>query len=340
MMRHQLKHCVVLCTFLLMTHVGAGEAQVIEAVGSRALGMGGAFVAVATDSSATWWNPGALAAGPFLDLAIGRATTESAGEPPARRDTASWFSVATPPFGFSYYRLRLTDIQPVDPTVTQSVNRQDRRAGVPVRSLAASQLGVTLVHTLFQGIHAGATLKYVRGTLRTASEDGVLPTRDLLGRGDDLDGGTGDGVFDADLGVIGVAGAFRAGLLVRNAFESELENEAGITRLERQFRVGGAYDAAALGGVPLVIAVDLDLSATPTASGERRNIAVGAERWLWSRRLSVRGGARFNTAGARERAATAGVSVAVRAGLFLDAHVVGGGGEDDRGWGVAARVSF
>ena len=38
--------------------------------------MGGAFVAVANDSSATWWNPGALADGPFLDAAIGFATTE------------------------------------------------------------------------------------------------------------------------------------------------------------------------------------------------------------------------------------------------------------------------
>jgi hypothetical protein len=32
--------------------------------------------------------------------------------------------------------------------------------------------------------------------------------------------------------------------------------------------------------------------------------------------------------------------VAVRAGLFVDAHVVRGGATDDRGWGLAARVSF
>ena len=36
------------------------SAQFIEAVGVRALGMGGAFVAVANDSSATWWNPAGL----------------------------------------------------------------------------------------------------------------------------------------------------------------------------------------------------------------------------------------------------------------------------------------
>src|SRR5688572_15574551 len=48
-------------------------AQVFEAVGSRAQGMGGAFVAVANDSSATWWNPAGLADGPFLDTATARA---------------------------------------------------------------------------------------------------------------------------------------------------------------------------------------------------------------------------------------------------------------------------
>jgi hypothetical protein len=148
-------------------------------------------------------------------------------------------------------------------------------------------------------------------------------------------------------------------LLVRNAVEPEFETadaalanaeeagaaqastaHVGTVRLERQFRAGVAYDAAAAGGPRLVVAVDADLSTIPGESGDRRNVAVGVERWLWQERLGLRGGARFNTVGAKERAATAGLSAVVRAGLFLDAHVVGGGNEDDRGWGVAARVSF
>jgi len=44
--------------------------------------------------------------------------------------------------------------------------------------------------------------------------------------------------------------------------------------------------------------------------------------------------------GAEERAASGGISVAVRSGLYVDAHVVGGGSANERGWGVAARVSF
>lgn len=349
----KLKHSLFFCACVLVTNVTTSRAQIVEVVGSRALGMGGAFVAVASDSSATWWNPAGLAAGPFLDVSLARAVTESRGGPPAHRDTATWFALGTPPFGMSYYRLKITDIRPFDPTVTESGSREDRRAGVPVRSLAASQFGITLVQSLIPGFHAGATVKYLRGTVRTGIEDGSLAVGALLDRGDDFDGGESDGGFGVDIGLIGVGGSLRAGLLVRNAIEPEFENATGTApagaetgagtgtvRLERQFRAGIAYDAAAIGGPRLVIAVDADVSTMAAAAGDRRNVAVGIERWLWHERLAVRGGARFNTVGAKERAVTAGLSAVVRAGLFLDAHVVGGGNEDDRGWGVAARVSF
>ena len=59
---------VFLC---LIAWPAALRAQAIETVGERAMGMGGAFVAVADDSTATWWNPGALAAGPFVDVDAG-----------------------------------------------------------------------------------------------------------------------------------------------------------------------------------------------------------------------------------------------------------------------------
>src|SRR5688572_25969132 len=152
----------LLCT----VGVSSARAQIVESVGSRALGMGGAFVAVASDSSATWWNPAGIAAGPFVDIAWARSVTERPETLPASRDRATWFAVATPPAAFSYYRLRITDIQPFNPTADPPESREDRRAGVPVRSLSASQLGVTVVRTLLPGVHTATTLKYVRGTLR------------------------------------------------------------------------------------------------------------------------------------------------------------------------------
>jgi hypothetical protein len=333
----KLKQSLMLCASLLALDTAA-HAQVAETVGSRALGMGGAFVAVASDSSATWWNPAGLAAGPFVDLALGRSVTETVGELPASRSTGRWFALGTPPFGVSYYALNITDIQPLTPTVTESGSREDRRAGL--QSVSASQLGITLVQTLIAGVHAGATLKYVRATVRGSEREGDFSSGALLDLGEDLEDGDADGAFDADLGLLAVAGALRLGLLVRNVRETEFEQEGGVARLPRQVRLGVAYDRAGAGGVPLTVAVDADVRTIETASGERRNVALGVERWLMAGRVGVRGGARFNTVGRKERTATGGLSVAVRSGLFLDAHVVRGAEEDERGWGIATRVSF
>ena len=326
------------------------SAQIVETVGSRALGMGGAFVAVASDGSATWWNPGGLGAGPFLDMSLGRASTELGDTLPVWRQRMSWFAVGTPPVGLSYYRLRITDIQPFDPTGAGGAGREDRRAGVPVRLLSASQLGLTLVHTLIPGVHAGTTLKYLRGTLRRGREDvGVASgvsrkLRDqLLDRGDALEGGDAENRFDLDVGVLAVAGPLRVGGLVRHVLEPEFGaagSAAPGLRLPRQVRVGVAFDPEMATGVPLTVALDADVRSYATASGDRRVIALGAEQWLASKRVGVRAGGRFNTVGGRERSATAGVSVAVRAGLFVDGHLVRGGSADEKGWGLAARISF
>ena len=309
-------------------------------------------MAVASDGSATWWNPAGLGPGPFVDLALARASTEVSKTLPARRERVSSFALGTPPVGLGYYRLRITDIQPFDPTGQAGGDREDRRAGVPVRSLSASQLGVTLVRTLIPGVHAGTTLKYLRGTLRRSREEvGVASGlsrklhEELLDRGDALEDGDAESRFDLDLGVLAVAGSVRVGAVVRNVREPEFRGRSGASaepglRLPRQIRVGVAFDPELATGVPLTVALDTDVQSYRTPSGERRVIAFGAEQWVAAKRVGVRAGGRFNTVGARERSATAGVSVAVRAGLYLDGHAVRGGSADEKGWGLAARVFF
>jgi hypothetical protein len=294
-------------TFVLLAaglgSVAPAAGQSVEVAGTRALGMGGAFVAVANDSSATWWNPAGLAAGPFVDMAIARTAARVEGLVPDVNNGLWSFALATPPFGVSYYRLRITDIRPDDPTGAEGGNREDRRAGVGI-----SQVGATVLHTLLTGVHAGATVKYVTGA--------------------------DDAAIDLDLGVLAVAGAIRVGGLVRNLRAPEL----GAVRLPRQVRVGVAFDGEAIERLPLMLAMDADLRAYDAGNGRRRVIALGAEQWLRARRFGIRGGARLNTAGAQDAAATAGGSVAVRPGFYVDGHIVQGG--DEQGWGVAARVSF
>lgn len=313
------------------------SAQIYEAIGTRAQGMGGAFVAVASDSTATWWNPGALADGPLVDVAIGKGVTERhAGLQPSR-DRASWFALGTPVIGLSYYRFRLTDTQSPLPTGAVAVDREDITAGPSIRSISVQQVGATLVQTLLPGVHAGATFTFVTGTGRTATA--VSGDSDgLLDAGEELTGGDSQHHFDMTVGVLATAGVVRLGAAVRNVLEPTFGNDAW--RLPRQVRVGAAIDLEKADGPPLVVAVDADARAYRAETGDRRVIAAGAEQWLLTRRLGFRAGARFNQVGAKERAFTAGVSVAIRAGTYLEGHVVHGGAQDEQGWGAAARVTF
>ena len=321
--------------FLVLGSVPAAG-QSFESVGQRALGMGGAFVAVADDSSATWWNPAGLATGPFLDVSIGRASGTADTHLPASRRGVWSLALATPPLGVSYYRLRITDIRAIAPTEEPAGDREDRAAGMGIRSLSVSQFGATVLHTITTGVSAGATVKFLRGTVRARQLDGSDDLSDLLDAGDDLEGGEGQGTVDVDLGVLATVGALRIGVTGRNLREPRFAGWA----LSRQVRAGVAFDGAAAGLRPVLVSLDVDLRRYAAATGDRRVIAFGGEHWLRPRRIAVRGGARFNTVGEHERTVTAGASVAVRPGRFVEGHAVYGGNASERGWGLAARVSF
>ena len=57
-----------------------------EIVGTRAQGMAGAFVAVADDATATWWNPAGIATGALLGVSMEH--TDRPGPGRRRRDGA------------------------------------------------------------------------------------------------------------------------------------------------------------------------------------------------------------------------------------------------------------
>ena len=206
-----------------------------------------------------------------------------------------------------------------------------------MRSFSATELGLTVVQSVLPGIHAGATLKYVRGTLRSSSATAGQSPSELLDLGDALTGGNAESRFDLDAGVMGVAGPVRVGAVMRNVRAPKFGG--GAFALPRQTRVGAALDLERKSG--LVLAVDADARRYATASGDRRVVAAGAEQWVWKRRVGLRGGGRFNRVGARERVGTAGASVAVRRGLYVEGQIARGRtASAERGWGLGARVTF
>ncbi len=98
------------CVFLT---AGTATAQVVEQIGTRALGMGGAFVAVADDATASYWNPAGLATGAILSLLVERQTlarVPAHGGPDAHNVSEDGsgliMSFGAPPLGLTYYRLR------------------------------------------------------------------------------------------------------------------------------------------------------------------------------------------------------------------------------------------
>jgi hypothetical protein len=322
------------------------SAQTFETVGIRALGMGGAFVAVADDASATWWNPAGLGTGAYVNAILERTRAETvpgrdtptAGLTGASRDTVTDFSVAFPALGISYYRVQQTAVGPAGAAADGS--------SVPgaVASLRTSQLGFTFLQSLLPGVVVGSTLKYVRGTV--ASLPGTLgdSATQALDRGDAADGQT-TGAFDLDLGAMGAFGPLHLGITARNVRQPEFDMPGGGTpvALKRQIRIGAAV-APQLSGRGLIdaftVAVDDDLTRSITVLGERRHLAAGAEAWLLNRHVGVRGGIRINTLGERLPIATAGLSVALHSGVYVEGEISRGRDAVAQGWGLGARLTF
>src|SRR5687768_8543679 len=83
--------------------------HVFESVGERALGMGGAFVAVADDATAVHWNPAGLVSGPAAGMTIGWHRFQFGNHkdevrPGPVRRRANLTSLGTWPLGLAYGR--------------------------------------------------------------------------------------------------------------------------------------------------------------------------------------------------------------------------------------------
>ena len=323
----------LLVPILALALSGAAHAQVFETVGARALGMGGAFVAVADDATANYWNPAGLTEVFFSALLeVQRADTRLDPDPTRRqgtRDLSTFASLATPTLGLTYYRLGSRQVERMTGPGADGVGTAQ------LTSLVPHHAGLTLVQPLLPGVTVATVVKAVRGTAAMGSGDALAPIRGLFDQASEL-GGQATTRFDLDVGVMVGLGALRLGLVGRNLREPEFTVSEGVTvNLRRQVRAGLAVRPTQ----SLVVSMDADLRTTPTAAGPRRVIAVGAEQRLgW---LIVRAGGRVNVeADDPQPVGALGASLEMLSGLWLDGHVTGGRDDGDKGWGISTRVGL
>jgi hypothetical protein len=268
--------------------------------------MGGAFVAVADDASAAYWNPAGIATGATFDFQLsGSAATVFAG-------------AALPVLAFSYYRLEAGL-----PTVSTPPGRHNEGSeSVPIRALTTTNIGATFVQTVVPGLVIGTTARWVRGS---------------------VDQGESRSVIDFDAGAMVSTGSLRVGLAGRNLRQPEFDTAGTPVVLKRQFRLGAALVPRSLPtGVhgPWSVAADVELTKVPDVFGARRLAAVGGEYWLFAGRVGVRTGFRWNTVADTYRAVSVGFTAKTPWSLFIDGQLTEPNGAREQDWSIAARLTF
>jgi hypothetical protein len=295
--------------FLALAIPVSVNAQVFGGVGARAEGMGGAFVAVADDASAVYWNPAGIATGATFDLQFAKGPGSNL-----------FIGAALPVLGASYYRTReVTGL----PTVSGSPDRQSGGSGeVQVRTLTTTNFGVTVVQSVVPALVIGTTARLVRGGFTG------------------LEGRT---TVDLDAGAMVSAWDMRFGVTARNLRRPEFQVEGGTVRMSRQVRVGAALVPRALPtGVhgPFSLAIDADLTTTPDMRGDLRTASAGGEYWLAKGLVGFRGGFRWSTLGDSRRALSGGFTAKLPRSVHVEGQLTKQNESDEREWTLGARVTF
>ena len=302
--------------------------------------MAGAFVAVADDATAGWWNPAGLATGAYFSSALEKGQSDAPSvvppEGPATRHSVTGFAMAFPALGLSYYHLHISEIAPVVPAPGEDGQGAERQ--VLGRTLAYDQYGASVAQSLGSHVVVGSTVKLLRGGSNIAI-DTPRGAGSLASAGDIPVQRETHG--DVDFGAMATFGPVRLGASVKHVSEPEFGAGNARFQLARQGRAGVALLGRSQSAVSaLTVAFDADVTTTATVDGDTRHAALGAEVWLFASRIGVRGGTTRNTIGDARPTGSVGASFAVRHAVYVDGAWTKGSDRSLAGWAVDLRVAY
>ena len=314
-----------------------------QSTGTRAAGMGEAFVAVADDATSIYWNPAGMATGAYLSFVLdyGQNRAEppgTDGAPGASEGSAHFIGFTLPPFGLGYYRRSMAATTQLTPEGMTGPSREDGRQSV--QALTTSNIGVSLAQSINEYIVVAGTVKFVNGEVTSGISTASDPFDALDEREAFADRSTTR--VDVDAGAMVAVEQWRLGVVARNLTTPEFDRpdpDGGSVELEREVRVGAAWGSGWPGISRLVVSTDVDLTRQASMTGKRRDVAAGVETWWLGQRLGVRGGLRGSTSGEARPVLAGGVSAAIKSGVFVEAHLAHGD-QDERSWSVGARLTF
>jgi hypothetical protein len=247
--------------------VGTAGAQFLKiGVGARAVGLGEAFVAVADDASAIWWNPAGVA----------RITVD--GQSHVTLNHSTWpADISHEFFGYAFTYAGLPGSFAVSSTVLQMdpipIRTEFSPEGTGENFDAGSfNLAVTWAKNLIDRFAFGVTTKYMHLGLEKENSDGFV-----------VDFGT---LYYTDYKTI------RIGMAIQSLGPSIAFIDQSFP-MPTMFKVGAAMDAYQSDDHNLLLAFEFD---HPSDNAERAS--VGGEYVLKAFQpnvsLAVRGGYRFN----------------------------------------------